>query len=138
LEGAVIKLLAYSSLKHQEITVAMAEAALKETLKDFGTKPKRELSGRDIQEAVARRWGVEPAGLRSRRRTRDLMIPRQVAMYLMRELLDLPLTQIGSHFGGRDHSTVIHSIKKVEEGIEVDDTLAARVAELRGELSGEM
>jgi chromosomal replication initiator protein len=65
------------------------------------------------------------------------MIPRQVAMFLMREILELPLTQIGSHFGGRDHSTVIHSIKKVEEALKSDDDLAQRVTELRQELGRE-
>jgi chromosomal replication initiator protein len=57
-------------------------------------------------------------------------------MYLIRELLDLPLVQIGSLFGGRDHSTVIHSIRKVEEELEVDDALRERIDEVRQKLTG--
>jgi chromosomal replication initiator protein len=63
-------------------------------------------------------------------------VPRQVAMYLMRELLDLPLTQIGNHFGGRDHSTVIHSVNKVEHDIETDAGLRERIEGLRAEFGG--
>jgi chromosomal replication initiator protein len=118
LEGAVIKLLAFSSLTNQEITVQLARAALKGMLRDEGAGGGPEVTPEHIRDRVAKEWGVKPAGLESKRRTKDLTVPRQVAMYLIRELLDLPLTRIGELFGGRDHSTVIHSINKVEEGLE--------------------
>jgi chromosomal replication initiator protein len=134
LEGAVIKLLAYSSLKNQEITLALAEKALKGMLgkADDGAGG---LTAEGIREIVAKEYGVDPKGLSSKRRTKDLTVPRQVAMYLIRELLDLPLVQIGSHFGGRDHSTVIHSINKVEKTLDTDPSLRISMENIRKILS---
>jgi chromosomal replication initiator protein len=134
LEGAVIKLLAYSSLKNQEITIGLAQQALRGML-----APPSEGSGtaspESIRQMVAEEWGVEVEGLVSKRRTKDLTVPRQVAMYLIKELLDLPLVEIGAAFGGRDHSTVIHSIRKVEESLETDSSLRTAVHRIRGSLS---
>jgi chromosomal replication initiator protein len=70
----------------------------------------------------------------SKKRTKELTVPRQVAMYLIRELLDLSLVEIGNLFGGRDHSTVIHAVNKVEEDLSMDDTFRARVELIRGRL----
>jgi chromosomal replication initiator protein len=134
LEGAVIKLLAYSSLKNQEITPAMAQKALQGTL-----LPRREekhrISAEDIKNAVATEWHVDPRALSSQRRTKDLTGPRQVAMYLIRELLGLPLVQIGAVFGGRDHSTVIHSIRKVEAALESDPALRRSIHRIQDALT---
>jgi len=134
LEGAVIKLLAYSSLTHQEITLSLARAALQGVIRTGvhvaapGPNPDR------IRETVAKQWNVTPEALVSKRRTRDLTVPRQVAMYLIRELADLPLTQIGELFGGRDHSTVIHSIRVVENRIHNEPEFQDRVQQLQTEL----
>jgi chromosomal replication initiator protein len=130
LEGAVIKLLAYSSLKNQEITVTLAQRALQGMLGDRESSAQG-LSPEGIREAVAREFRVDSAALASKRRTKDLTVPRQVAMYLMRELLSLPLTRIGSHFGGRDHSTVIHSINKVEKSLNIDPQFRSSVDRIR-------
>jgi chromosomal replication initiator protein len=132
LEGAIIKLLAYSSLTNQEITVSFARSSLKAQ----GSVPARGniISPEEIQRAVAEAWGVRPEALASKRRTKDLTVPRQVAMYLIRELLDVALVQIGEVFGGRDHSTVIHSIRKVEGQMESDYEFRDRVEALRDEL----
>jgi chromosomal replication initiator protein len=135
LEGAVIKLLAYSSLKNLDITMPMAKTALQGVLNSRARDEKGNISPEKIQEAVAEQWGVDASGLASKRRTKDLTVPRQIAMYLIRELLDLPLVQIGSHFGGRDHSTVIHSIRKVEETMEDDSSFERKVMALREELA---
>ena len=78
---------------------------------------------------------MEADALSSKRRTKDLTVPRQVAMYLIRELLDLPLVQIGAVFGGRDHSTVIHSIRKVEDSLETDSSLRSAVHRIRETLN---
>jgi chromosomal replication initiator protein len=75
-------------------------------------------------------------GLVSKKRTKELTVPRQIAMYLIRELLDLSLVEIGALFGGRDHSTVIHAVNKVEEDLARDDTFRARVELLRNGLGG--
>jgi chromosomal replication initiator protein len=138
LEGSIIKLLAYSSLKHREITVELAREALRDKLR--GTEAGGERGGRrqldvpTIQEIIAREWGVTPEGLRSKTRTKTLTTPRQVAMYLMRELLGLQLVEIGSAFGGRDHSTVIHSLERVAEMLAEEPAVAERIKRLRAML----
>src|SRR5215475_13837874 len=116
LEGSIIKLLAYASLKHREITVDVARDALRDKLRAMessggGSGPT--LNTHAIQQAVAKEWNVTTEGLRSKTRTKNLTVPRQVAMHLMRELLGMQLVEIGAAFGGRDHSTVIHSLERV-------------------------
>ena len=135
LEGAVIKLLAYSSLKNQEISISLAKTALQGVLGSKASADGPHVTPERIQGAVAKQWGVHSTALASKRRTKDLTVPRQVAMYLIRELLELPLVQIGYLFGGRDHSTVIHSIRKVEETISGDPSFERKVQALRDELS---
>jgi chromosomal replication initiator protein len=131
LEGAVIKLLAYSSLTRREVTHELAKEALGGVLRGG---PAVEMTADLIRTKVATEWGVSIEGLTSKRRTKDLTVPRQVAMYLMRDLLDLSLVEIGRHFGGRDHSTVIHAVNKVEEDLRQDDAFRARVELLRDRL----
>ncbi len=133
LEGAIIKLLAYSSLTRREITVDLAREALGGVL--VAPMPP-ERSPEAIRARVAVEWGVTVEGLVSKKRTKELTVPRQVAMYLIRELCGLPLVEIGKLFGGRDHSTVIHSIEKVEEDMSADDQFRVRVEGLRRELAG--
>jgi chromosomal replication initiator protein len=133
LEGAVIKLLAYSSLTRREVTLTLAREALGGVLREG---PAVEVTASLIRERVAAEWGVSIDGLMSKKRTKDLTVPRQVAMYLIRELLDLSLVEIGALFGGRDHSTVIHAVNKVEEEVGRDDAFRARVELLRGGLEG--
>ncbi len=135
LEGAVIKLLAYSSLTHKEITLPLARTALLGITSRRGDdgpvlRPER------VQELVARRWRVRPDALASKKRTRDVIVPRQVAMYVIKESLGMSLVRIGEFFGGRDHSTVIHSIRKVEERMEQDVDFRKEVEDLREELEG--
>ena len=132
LEGAIIKLLALSSVTQREVTADLARAAL------AGVGSLRErppLRPELIQDEVAAAWGATTKALISARRSRNVVIPRQVAMFLMRELLGLSLTQIGQHFGGRDHSTVIHAIRKVEQQLAEDAGLQDRVDSLRARLA---
>jgi chromosomal replication initiator protein len=135
LEGAVIKLLAYSSLTHQEITMELARRALTVMLGPRSDDPRRRLTPDDIKNAVAKRWGIRPDALTSKRRTKDVTLPRQVAMYLIREILDTSLVRIGEHFGGRDHSTVIHSVRKIEEMLQNDTELRGEVEAVHAELA---
>jgi chromosomal replication initiator protein len=137
LEGAVIKLLAYSSLTNQEIDISMAESALQGVL-GGRSDARRPVSPEHIADVVAEEWNVTADALASKRRSRDVMVPRQVAMYLIKEILDLPLVRIGQSFGGRDHSTVIHSIRKVEEQMGREADFASRVDRLHGRLSRRM
>ncbi len=131
LEGAVIKLLAYSSLTQRDITIELAREALGGVL-----APDTERTPESIRKRVAEAFNIPVEALTSRRRTKEVTVPRQVAMFLMRELLDLPLARIGDHFGGRDHSTVIHSINKVEREIEENESMRQRVEALRAEFGG--
>ena len=139
LEGSIIKLLAYASLKHREITVDVAREALRDKLRpgeSSGTSSGTGLNADTIQQVVAKEWGVTTEGLRSKTRTKALTAPRQVAMYLMRELLGLQLVEIGAAFGGRDHSTVIHSLERVSAMLREEPVLAQRITRLRGLLQG--
>jgi chromosomal replication initiator protein len=135
LEGSIIKLLAFASLKHREITVELAREALRDKLRGSGESGGGDSRGRldpvTIQQVVAKEWGVTPDGLRSKTRTKTLAVPRQVAMHLMRELLSLQLVEIGGAFGGRDHSTVIHSLDRVNEMLKEDPGFAQRVSRVR-------
>ncbi|MFO0094680.1 MAG: chromosomal replication initiator protein DnaA, partial [Gemmatimonadaceae bacterium] len=139
LEGSIIKLLAYASLKHRDISVDLAREALRDKLRgasasDFPDVPPTAITVATIQQVVAREWGVTPDGLRSKTRTKQLTVPRQVAMYLCRELLALQLVEIGNAFGGRDHSTVIHSLDRVAEDTAAEPGFSERVLKVRGML----
>jgi len=137
LEGSIIKLLAYGSLKQRQITVELAREALRDKLRgqaEFPDVPPTTITVATIQQVVAREWGVTPDGLRSKTRTKQLTTPRQVAMYLCRELLALQLVEIGNAFGGRDHSTVIHSLERVAEDSAGEPGFADRVLKVRSML----
>ena len=140
LEGSIIKLLAYASLKHRDISVDLAREALRDKLRMniIGTNPTTGLSTDTIQSVVAKEWGVTAEGLRSKTRTKALTVPRQVAMYFMRELLSMQLVEIGAAFGGRDHSTVIHSLEKVGTNMKEEPTFAQRLGKLRIIFEGSM
>ena len=114
--------MAYSSLTRREVSRALAEEVL-----GGAAGPVRQVSEQQIEKAVARSFGVTVSDLQSKSRQKRVTVPRQVAMYLEKTLLDLPFTQIGLRFGGRDHSTVIHSIQKIEEQIKSDDDLRERI-----------
>lgn len=134
LEGAIIRLLAYSSLKRREVNIALAQEALRDKLRrdDNGTLAELvPITPERIQDIVAAQWGVTSEGLRSKTRTKTLTVPRQAAMYLCRDLLGLQLVEIGHRFGGRDHSTVIHSIERAEELFTTDQQFQQRLNESR-------
>ena len=132
IEGAMIKLLAYSSLTRRPIDINLAREALGVgTGGSDGGSGGGGLTPQRVRDKVAEAWGTSPDALQSKKRTKDLTIPRQVAMFLIKEIFDLALVEIGKLFGGRDHSTVIHSIAKVEEDISADPVFRRRVEELR-------
>jgi chromosomal replication initiator protein len=132
LEGAILKLLAVASLTHRAITVELAREVLGGGLAGKDAQISRTADA--VREAVAREWGVSVEGLVSKKRTKDLTVPRQVAMYLLRDQLRLSLVEIGKLFGGRDHSTVIHSLTRVEEDLEADPQFKDRVNTLRARI----
>ncbi|GJG86060.1 chromosomal replication initiator protein DnaA [Gemmatimonadetes bacterium T265] len=154
LEGAIVKLLAFASLKRRDVTLDLAHEALRDKLRSeeavqqlaesartgvpvraaHGIVPGSPLTPFVIQQAVAAEWRVTPDGLQSKVRTKTLTVPRQVGMYLCRELLALQLVEIGNAFGGRDHSTVIHSLERAAAMMSEDDAFRARVEKVRGML----
>ena len=135
LEGSVIKLLAYASLKRRDISIDLAREALRDKLRtETNADLTPSLSPLGIQQAVADEWGITTEGLRSKTRTKALTIPRQAAMYLCREVLQLQLVEIGNAFGGRDHSTVIHSLDRASEQIKSDPAFRTRVEKLKKSL----
>jgi chromosomal replication initiator protein len=138
LEGCIIKLLLYASLRHREITIDLAREALADKIRPgqegASAQPKSSPTIDKVQDVVARRWGVTPEGLRSKARIKTLTVPRQIAMYLAREVLQMQLVEIGQAFGGRDHSTVIHSVDKVQRQLQRDRQFRERVESARQEL----
>jgi chromosomal replication initiator protein len=134
LEGCIIKLLAFASLRHQPVSIELATEALRDRLAERGGGANAEgslqrarLSISAIQAAVAHVWGVTATALASKSRAREVAVPRQAAMLLSRELLNAHLTEIGSAFGGRDHSTVIHSLQRAQYLRKTDKLFADRV-----------
>jgi len=111
LEACLIRLGAYSSLSGRTITVEMAKDVLKDMIHD----EEKPLSIELIIKTVCDYYGLKPQDIKAKKRTRDIAFPRQVAMYLSKILTDSSLSDIGKNFGGKDHSTVIHACKQIEE-----------------------
>jgi chromosomal replication initiator protein len=126
LEGSLIRLLAYASLHSRDITVDLAKEVLKDAIRN-GTK---QIDIDQIQKRVAASYNLSPEMLCSKRKTQELALARQVAMYLARSLTNNSLKTIGSHFGGRDHSTVIHACTLVSESIKKDHNFKLKVDEI--------
>ncbi|MFC0212753.1 chromosomal replication initiator protein DnaA [Paenibacillus chartarius] len=120
LEGALIRVVAYSSLINQDITVHLAAEALKDIIPS--SRP-RQITIQDIQTKVAEFYGLRMDDFKARKRTKAVAFPRQVAMYLSRELTDFSLPKIGEAFGGRDHTTVIHAHEKISTTLQNDQDL---------------
>ena len=123
LEGGLVKLGAVSSLTNTEITQDLAKNELKHLLDG----KERIITIELVQKVVAETFGVKISDLKSKRRTKAVVLPRQVAMHLCRALTGSSLPEIGNFFGGKDHSTVIHAIKVIEEKKEKDPELKARI-----------
>ncbi|SDL15681.1 chromosomal replication initiator protein DnaA [Natronincola ferrireducens] len=132
LEGALIRIVAYSSLTNSEVTVDLASEALKEI---FSSKA-RQLNIPLIKEVISNKFNMKIEDLDSKKRTRAIAYPRQIAMYLTRELTDLSLPKIGEEFGGRDHTTVMHAHDKISNDIKNDPDLKERIDKIIAELKG--
>ncbi len=113
LEGALIRIVAFSSLTGSLISVDLAENILKDILPK-GTDNKKQITLELIQQVVAKHFNIELKDMRSRRRTNAIAFPRQIAMYLARELTDYSFPEIGKAFGGKDHATIIHGYEKIK------------------------
>jgi chromosomal replication initiator protein len=131
LEGALIRVVAYSSLTNKAITEELAEEALKDIISN--NKPV-EITVDLIKDKVSKRFEIRMDDFNSKKRTRAIAYPRQIAMYLTRELTDLSLPKIGDEFGGRDHTTVIHACEKISTDIQSDYQLRNKIDNIIEEL----
>ncbi|MCG7345781.1 chromosomal replication initiator protein DnaA [Sporosarcina sp. ACRSL] len=128
LEGALIRVVAYSSLVNMDITTDLAAEALKDIIPN--SRP-RTVSILDIQKTVGEHYNVRLEDFTAKKRTRAIAFPRQIAMYLSRELTDSSLPKIGSEFGGRDHSTVIHAHEKISKQLKEDQNLQQDIQDIK-------
>jgi len=127
LEGALIRVVAYSSLINKDINADLAAEALKDIIPS--SKPKV-ITIHDIQKAVGEQFNVKLEDFKAKKRTKSVAFPRQIAMYLSRELTDYSLPKIGEEFGGRDHTTVIHAHEKISKLLQTDSQLQKQIKEL--------
>jgi chromosomal replication initiator protein len=127
LEGALIRVVAYSSLINKDIDVELAQDALKDIIPNSKTKT---ITIYDIQKIVSDYYGIKVEELKGRRRTKTVVLPRQIAMYLSREMTDLSLPKIGEEFGGKDHTTVIHAHEKIGAALQQDRSIQKVVKEV--------
>ncbi len=131
LEGYLIRIGAYASLTSTPINLNMA----KEILKNILIEKNKEITIEEIQKNVAAYFSVKVSDLKSAKRLKALVIPRQIAMYISRQLTSYSYPEIGDRFGGKDHSTIIHAIKKIEKQIEEDYQLKITIENLKNSLS---
>lgn len=132
LEGALTRVVAYSNLLNQPLTAELAAEALKSIMPS--TTPKI-LSILDIQKTVGEHYGIKLEDFSAKKRTKSIAFPRQVAMYLSREMTDSSLPKIGEEFGGRDHTTVIHAHEKITSLLKTDAILQDDIKQIKTKLS---
>ena len=130
LEGSLVRLGAYASLTGQVITLDLAKNVLRDLIGD----KKKIVAMDDIQEAVCTQFHVKMTELKSRRRSKTLVHPRQIAMYLCRELTDASYPEIGRQFGGKDHTTIIHACRQVAKAKETDTMLQTTIEALKEQI----
>ena len=123
LEGALIRTMAYSLLEEAPVTLPLAQ----EVLKDLLREPTKLITVDFIQRCVVEEFGISLQDLKTKKRNKQIVFPRQIAMYLSRELTELSLPEIGELFGGKDHTTVLHSYNKIKEDLHRNPDLKTRV-----------
>ncbi len=132
LEGSLVRLGAYSQLTGQTITLEMAQNVLKELINER----KRVITLDAVQEVVAEKFHIKISEMKSKRRTRVLVHPRQIAMFLCREITQQSYPEIARHFGGKDHTTVMHACKQIEKAKQSDPGLLGTLEELKRQITG--
>ncbi|KEI02000.1 chromosomal replication initiator protein DnaA [Clostridium botulinum] len=132
LEGALIRIVAYSSLTNREVSVDLAAEALKDII---SSEQNKQVTIDLIQDIVCNYYNLKIQDLKSSRRTRNIAFPRQIAMYLSRKLTDMSLPKIGEEFGGRDHTTVIHAYEKISNILKKDESLRNVINDLNKKIT---
>jgi chromosomal replication initiator protein len=128
LEGALNRILAYASMNAVPVSIDLAQAVLSNVL--YNPK-RRTVTPERVTRAVSEYYGVDLDALRGQKRDRAIVVPRQIAMYLMREETDVSLLRIGAELGGRDHSTVLHACDKITRESQDNDDLRREISALR-------
>ena len=129
LEGALKRLIFYATINNSEFTIELANDALRQLIKE--EKRSSKIDVKNIIKETAEHYGVSALDITSKKRKQEIALARQVAMYLMRELTEASYPKIGDSFGGRDHTTVMHSCKKIETQIKENNELAKTIATLK-------
>ena len=131
LEGALTRIVAFATLTNQDISIALAENSLKDIFSENSATP---LTPELIQQVVAEYYNIRVEDIQGSKKPKNIAFPRQVSMYLCRKLLDISLPKIGESIGGRDHTTVIYAISKIEKQLESDEGLQKTVHALEKEI----
>ena len=131
LEGALVRIVAFSNLTKSNIDLDLTKDALKEIV----SNKTRQITAKLIQEEVCKYYNIRLEDFKSRKRTKNIAYPRQIAMYLSREMTDLSLPKIGEEFG-KDHTTVIHAYDKISNEIKEDEYLKTQIEELKKRIKG--
>ncbi|MBR4014640.1 MAG: chromosomal replication initiator protein DnaA [Anaerotignum sp.] len=131
LEGALTRIVAFATLTNEEISISLAENSLKDIFNNHAAVP---ITPELIQEKVANHFNIRVEDIQGSKKPKNIAFPRQISMYLCRKLLDISLPKIGESFGGRDHTTVIHAISKIEKQLETDAALQKTVVLLEKEI----
>lgn len=131
LEGALTRIVAFATLTNQDISISLAENSLKDIFSEHTSAP---LTPELIQQIVAEHYNIRVEDIQGSKKPKNIAFPRQVSMYLCRKLLDISLPKIGESFGGRDHTTVIYAISKIEKQLETDTALQKTIVQLEKEI----
>ena len=132
LEGALRKILAYSRFSHKDINIQLA----REALKDLLSIQNRQVGVENIQKTVADFYKIKIADMYSKKRPASIARPRQIAMYIAKEMTQKSLPEIGELFGGRDHTTVLHAVRTVDGDTKADREIAKQVSTMETQLTG--
>lgn len=134
LEGALTRIVAFATLTNEKISISLAENSLKDIFSDNVAVV---ITPALIQEIVASHYDIRIEDMVGSKKPKNIAFPRQIAMYLCRKLLDISLPKIGENFGGRDHTTVIHAVSKIENQIEKDPSLQTIIQQIEKKIKGE-
>jgi chromosomal replication initiator protein len=130
LEGSLLRVMAFASLTKQEVSLETVQEVLRDSL----PSDDRRISIETIQRIIADRYNCKFFDMRSKKRTKQVAFPRQIAMFLSRELTPHSLSEIGAAFGGRDHTTIIHANDKIEDMCAADPSFASEIENLKKSL----
>lgn len=131
LEGALVRVIAYAAIQGREITTDLAAQALQSIIGEGEVRP---LTVSEIIDHVSRYYQITPEDIKGKKRTKNIVFPRQIAMYLSRELTELSFPKIGEEFGNKNHTTVIHAYEKISEEVEMDLQVKNEVTQLKQRL----